>query len=432
MLILQKICRDDSGKRLTYQYSAGGVAAKYFRRGKPLFAEYSDNAMAQVPEGIAVIPFLGNVLPVAWLAGFDVQVDEIDSHFFHCVEKLKEIFAGSHPSVRQKQSNLHYRHLTDSGHPASRSAFLFSGGVDSYATYLRLQNEGPVPVSVFGADISLHDPYQWQLLRSKILNNPTLPFREHFEIRSNLREFYTAELNLLVDDLDWWGRVQHGLSLITLLAPLSYLQQFSKIYIASSFSGSTDFDWGSSAEADQLIRWSGTEIIHEGQELSRLKKIELISRYHQKGNPVILRVCYNPLTGSLNCSSCEKCLRTIISLILSNQDPNEFGFDVSENVYEKIQILLRRRHASKAARYFWQEIEHKIHGDHRQYIFSDKRGEQAALRGVGELLRRLNAQEIRRPDTVRRFRQYLQLKFPELVRMAIRLARRGESVNRES
>src|SRR5690606_27094961 len=37
-----------------------------------------------------------------------------------------------------------------------------------------------------------------------------------------------------------------------------------------------------------------------------------------------------------NCSKCHKCQRTILSLILSNADPKDYGFEIPANFYKLI------------------------------------------------------------------------------------------------
>lgn len=46
--------------------------------------------MSDVPLSVAVIPFLANVLPIAWLYGAEIHVTEVDEDFLNSVEDIRE------------------------------------------------------------------------------------------------------------------------------------------------------------------------------------------------------------------------------------------------------------------------------------------------------------------------------------------------------
>lgn len=75
MLSVKKINISDEGKKVTFDYELSKEIKKYFSSQK-FFVEY-DVVIASVPENILVIPFLANVLPISWFAGFDVYVNEL-------------------------------------------------------------------------------------------------------------------------------------------------------------------------------------------------------------------------------------------------------------------------------------------------------------------------------------------------------------------
>lgn len=79
MLSVKKINISDEGKKVTFDYELSKEIKKYFSSQK-FFVEY-DVVIASVPENILVIPFLANVLPISWFAGFDVYVNELDKEF---------------------------------------------------------------------------------------------------------------------------------------------------------------------------------------------------------------------------------------------------------------------------------------------------------------------------------------------------------------
>jgi hypothetical protein len=88
---------------------------------------------------------------------------------------------------------------------------------------------------------------------------------------------------------------------------------YHKGYIASSFDGAyMNKHWGSHPLVDTYYSSSYFKIEHSGVELTRMEKTKLVADW-----PVGLqniRVCQNDSTGSSNCGTCEKCIRTMTML----------------------------------------------------------------------------------------------------------------------
>ena len=77
------------GNRITYSYHAEGEWQKVFRPEQPFFVEYSAD-ISEIPESIAVIPFLCNTLPISWVWNAEIQVPSCDWDFYHCIEAVKQ------------------------------------------------------------------------------------------------------------------------------------------------------------------------------------------------------------------------------------------------------------------------------------------------------------------------------------------------------
>ena len=69
--------------------------------------------------------------------------------------------------------------------------------------------------------------------------------------------------------------------------------------------------------------------------------------------PIQLKVCWRRVAGK-NCSSCEKCYRTILNILSNHGDPNEFGFEVDANVLLGIKKYLETHRVGTA---FWKPIQ---------------------------------------------------------------------------
>jgi hypothetical protein len=111
------------------------------------------------------------------------------------------------------------------------------------------------------------------------------------------------------------------------------------------------------------IAWANLTVKHDGG-VYRHEKILFLKKYlNQK--KITLRVCgqvENLLeTHLLNCGRCEKCLRTIATLLLAGIDPNECGFKLNESILKLVKTLFRQKKTSlKIILKFWKPIQQII------------------------------------------------------------------------
>jgi hypothetical protein len=121
----------------------------------------------KVPESIAVIPFLANILPVAWCSNTDIYVDKLDRDFFNCLPLVREAFQRLYPELNFSGEVI-AREIVDNwiDEPQSSPIILYSGGVDATFTVLGNLALCPHIVSVRGSDIyfSEHEDKAWKLI----------------------------------------------------------------------------------------------------------------------------------------------------------------------------------------------------------------------------------------------------------------------------
>lgn len=416
MLKLNKISLSDDGNRINYDYSIEKSADKYFNKENIFYAKY-DVDLNQVPNSILVIPFIANVLPIAWFAGFEVEVPEIDEDFYSALKNIKTEFKKQFSNY-QLNGGLKVKSIKKNHIQGNETAMLFSGGVDAYATYIRNYKKNPDLVTILGADIEITDKHQWKSFTSFIENEPLLSNNNKEYIETNVRMFYTYKVELLLKDIGWWGIVQHGLSLIGSLAPLSFVKSYKNIYIASSYTKEIDIAWGSTPFIDEKISWAGIHVFHDGYELKRQDKVDLIAKFaNDTKNQFKLRVCYSELRNSFNCSNCEKCFRTILGLILNGEDPNKYGFNVDENVYNNMFKVINQYGASKGMQYFWWELMEKAKSSENIFIFKDIQIENSQLDKLrnGELYTLMENQINTNRNYSERLKFIIRNKYPKLI-----------------
>ncbi|OYX26037.1 MAG: hypothetical protein B7Z06_06355, partial [Flavobacteriales bacterium 32-35-8] len=333
MLTLHKIIFEEDGKKIAYGYSLTPQIKSYFNTKNPFYVAY-DQDVSNTPLSLAVIPFLANIMPIAWFAGFDVFVDELDETFYKALIELKNQFEKHHPKIKNK-GKLIFKKLVSNTFQENNSMLLFSGGLDSFESLTRNYDKKPYLVSVHGADVKIEDTTRWNQFKifnekENIIDNTKLIYLE-----SNLRDFYTYKVSLLINSLSWWGEIQHAMALLGVLAPLTSLLGVKHVFIASSNTKEVDFSWGSRPEVDENMKWANIKVTHDGYHLRRPEKIVNVINFAKEHNEKInLRVCYSELRNGANCNICAKCQRTMLGIILANENPSNYGLQIPDNFYQ--------------------------------------------------------------------------------------------------
>lgn len=158
----------------------------------------------------------------------------------------------------------------------------------------------------------------------------------------------TIETNMMFafpEIMDAWASMAHG----TAYSAVGYFlgQSIDRLLISSSFTYDQLRPWGSHPETDRLLSSSSLSVDHIGAETNRFEKLRVLSR-----NPDFMRhlsICeHGPQSGErLNCSQCQKCLRTMIGLDLLGLSPEQAPtFDWSDYRPEKLTAFLLAGHVN--------------------------------------------------------------------------------------
>jgi hypothetical protein len=192
-----------------------------------------------------------------------------------------------------------------------RSASFFSGGVDSFYTYLKHTTD-PIEkdridsfILVNGFDIDRRNTQLWDLTLENIKSIAEADKVELIVVRSNIQG--------LVEPILLWDYTHGGC-----LAGVGLFLRgaFHQIYIPSTHSAAEQIPWGSNLALDGHWSAEGTTFIHDGTEATRIEKV--ISQIAR--SPLALehlRVCFANERGAYNCGKCDKCLRTMINLYVA-------------------------------------------------------------------------------------------------------------------
>ncbi len=258
----------------------------------------SEDSIATGPE-----PFLAATLLPAMKLVQPMQVSgTVSPKLLAATETIQDIIHKWFPSEFQKIPVQAVSGLQDPVSPGTEVGAFFSGGVDSFYTFLKHQHEITKIIFVHGFDMMLEK----KSLRSKVSGEIRRVARKLgkplIEVETNARQL-SDQYTVFQDHYAGCMLASVGL----LLSP-----QFRKIYIPATYSYEYLFPECTHPLLDPL--WS-TECLtfeHDGSEANRFEKITRIAQ-----SDVVLqslRVCLNNGDNSYNCGNCPKCLNTMVSL----------------------------------------------------------------------------------------------------------------------
>lgn len=348
-------------------YEAVGEIKKHFNPEVPSYwCEYS-SLVDNVPVGIAVIPFVCNVLPLVWLTDAELIVPELDQDFYLSVSEFKKGYEEMYPKVTfagkiTVDTIVDYNNQEKSD---KKSAVFFSGGVDATASLLAHIDEKPDLVTIWGADIRLDDEVGWENVQKHIQKVANSFGLKTLTIRSNFRRFIKPVFGVMSANWhdNYWYGLQHGIGIIGHVAPYAFVRNLSVAYIGSTNSPEYRLihACASDPRIDNRVRFSGTEVRHDQAECTRQDKVEHIVSYISENHIELpLRVCWIS-SGGKNCCHCEKCFRTIMGLLACGVEPQKFGLNVGISDLMTIKSYLERNvWLSDGDITFWKEIQEKF------------------------------------------------------------------------
>lgn len=152
-------------------FNIDGIAGWFAEVGEGVhdfYVEYDGDDMSSVPPSIAVIPFLCNLLPIAWLYDAEVIVPELDEQFLDCLKHVRQAYAQQYPEFAfggRLTAGRVVRNRVD--RPRSAPLALFSGGVDAVFTALGNRALTPTLVTVWGSDLFFKQKEAWSRVKAQ-------------------------------------------------------------------------------------------------------------------------------------------------------------------------------------------------------------------------------------------------------------------------
>lgn len=342
-LVINKIEKKNNIIKCSFDF---GIKWAKFLSKKDFFVKYDQN-IENVPDSIAIIPLVCNILPIMWLFDLKIEVNELDKKFFESISKIKKGYIDMHPKLTFT-GDINVKKIVENEFDLNNSAVMFSGGVDAFSTLISNIEKKPDLITIFGADIALND--EVGIKKVNDLNNYSAKLfgLNYLSIFSNFREIinYKQVNNFVYNSCkcEWWHDFQHGIALLGLTAPLSYVMGYETIFIASSYTQADKgkYTCASDPTIDNNFKHSSSNTIHDGYEKNRQMKIKNICNYVRENNLKLkLRVCWIS-DGGDNCCQCEKCYRTIMGIIAAGGNPADYGFLYYDKTKKKMIKYLKK------------------------------------------------------------------------------------------
>lgn len=360
-IILENIEKKENIIKYSFSISDG---YKEFFTEKPFVIEYPKN-IENIPDSVAAIPFVANVIPIIWLTNGTLHIKNLDKDFYNCLFEVKKGYETMFPESTFS-GKLAVENIIPCDSATGGSVVFFSGGLDAVQTLVSHINEKPRLLAIWGADIRYDNTDGWEIVRRSIEGSA-----HNFDlsvdiIRSSFREFDNeAALNnhffkQLKDN--WWHGVKHGIALLGHAAPYAYIYGLSTVYIASTnCPADGPVRCASNPLTDNHVRYNGAKVIHDGFEYSRQDKVHNVVDYVKKtGTKIPLRVCWETQAGT-NCCKCEKCYRTMAGLLAEGANPIDYGFKESTDTLPFMHFYIVGQYSqSSVIKDYWPHIRERV------------------------------------------------------------------------
>lgn len=343
-----------------------------------LFVEF-DFDISKIPESILVLPFLANMLPIAWITNSVLWVKEVDRTFYKSQFLIKRGFEEMYQHYNFGGSFVPAKLVDNIYSVENESLLLFSGGVDANTTFIRIFDTKPMLLNIYGW-------FDESSEKNNVCDHDRLDI-ESFAQRFNVRAtFAKSNFGTLVDKdvfhkryrkalgKEFWGGFQHGIAFISIASVVAYYYGIKNIYIASSNTFGFNKPWGSDPRIDSAFEFATVgRVFHDGYELSRQDKINVIVNFQKKLNEkYFIRVCS---FNDKNCRRCEKCFRTTVELIAEGADLECYDLSTDGDLLEHWKKVFSETLYCFPVRfedeYYWFETKEKMKENYDNIIHKD-------------------------------------------------------------
>ncbi|MDP3941872.1 MAG: hypothetical protein Q8Q49_06215, partial [bacterium] len=245
-------------------------------------------------------PFLAASLAIAMKKHEDLEIDgDLSTKLMANTSRIMKIIQSW--GFGYSTISIHAKSLKIDLEKSQNIGCFFSGGVDSFYTFLRNKHKIDSLIFVHGFDISVKDKRLYRKVEKNIEKIARKEKVRLVKVKTNIREMFEQYF-------DW--DMSHAFALASVSLFLS--QGFKEIYMSCGQVDDNAAHQYMSPEIDALWSTENMKIHHFGCDAGKISKLRFLS-----GFPVVmqnLRVCWVNKGNAYNCGGCEKCLRNMLAL----------------------------------------------------------------------------------------------------------------------
>jgi len=248
-------------------------------------------------------PFIPLALPISMRKREDLEVTDASSKVISKTSKIMSILKGwntgfNRITIKSKSAKKSIRRVSNVG-------CFFSGGVDSFYTYLKNKKKIDFLIFVHGFDISTQNTDFYKNVQKNIVQISEKEKIKIIRVKTNLRE-------TLEQYFDW--DMAHEFALASVSLFLS--RGLGEVYMScGQISIGADHHY-MTPQLDSLWSTETMKINHYGCSADKIRKLKFLSKFSLAMRT--LRVCWVNSHGQYNCCQCEKCFRNMLALYATN------------------------------------------------------------------------------------------------------------------
>lgn len=359
-------------------YTVSEDLQKFFNMENKFKIQYGEN-IEDVPEEIAIIPFVSNVLPIIWLTNSTLEIERLDENYFKSIEETRKAFQNIYKDAKFEGKIIVKKLVKTQDYISNEKencSVFFSGGIDSVSSLVSVIHKNPLLITIWGTDVWDYNEEGWKSLKDLALEYSEKLHLKNLFIKTNFRKFiyeHVLTKELLEGKIDdsWWRGIQHGIGLLGHVAPYAYKYNIKTHYIPATLNvksqkGTT---CGSCPEIDETVQYANCHIVHEGYDKTRIEKAaHIVNYFKNEGKTMKLRVCYMDKGDKLNCCECEKCFLSIMEILSQKVDPNDWGFEITGEQLRNIHSFLKEKaNPSPINKEIWMDIKNEFAKDKKYW-----------------------------------------------------------------
>jgi hypothetical protein len=269
------------------------------------------------PEFVGAAPevFAAAMLLPAMRAGEALRIDApISPRLAVMLPRIRDVFHTWWPDLSRIDIDLTPAAAGAPAPPPDRAATFFSGGVDSFYTFLKHhRGHGTLPAPM--THVIFMRGTETRLERQRGVDETEKGVREMAARmgaqlivgETNFRSVLQGPEQTLS-----WERHYYGSALAAIALGLSPGLAF--ICIPAGYSYNHLLAFGSTPLVDEMFSTERLLVLHDGAEANRAMKVGRIVEWDRDLVAQHLRVCLENRGGASNCGRCKKCVRTAVPL----------------------------------------------------------------------------------------------------------------------